>query len=483
MKKFLSISILFLAVSSAYCQFSFHSFLDSINDVDDSVAKVILIDTFFKQVSEAGTPFIEGDTANFIYYGVASTVDIAGDFNNWGSDLWNCNRIGKTNFFYYSRTFEQTARLDYKFILDGSNWILDPRNPRQVSGGYGPNSELAMPGYIQPWEIKKYEGVAQGSIKSFTLESPQVGKNFSIQVYLPPGYEQAGGHAFSTVYVHDGHEYLGLGSMRNVLDNLLDSNKIDPLIVVFIRPLNRDDEYAAANRFNYAQYVAETVVPYIDANYKTYPHAEYRLTMGASYGGNISGLISYTYPDVIANSGWHSPALWPNRGEVAEMYVNAKKNVKIYFNVGTYENLGVDWDWFTQGLSGLGYEYNWDELYEGHSWGQWRATTDDILEYFFPPGTTPVSIEHTRDEILLSTQNYPNPASSFTFIPLLLERKGTAKLAIYNETGQLVKSSAYTFATPGKHVIELDASHFMAGAYFYTLEHESGSISGTMMVK
>ena len=53
-------------------------------------------------------------------------------------------RIGGTDFFYYSKHFELNARLDYKFVADGS-WILDPENPHKVYGGYGPNSELAMP--------------------------------------------------------------------------------------------------------------------------------------------------------------------------------------------------------------------------------------------------------------------------------------------------------------------------------------------------
>ena len=32
-------------------------------------------------------------------------------------------------------------------MIDGSDWRLDPLNPRQVTGGFGPNSELVMPGW------------------------------------------------------------------------------------------------------------------------------------------------------------------------------------------------------------------------------------------------------------------------------------------------------------------------------------------------
>jgi enterochelin esterase family protein len=32
----------------------------------------------------------------------------------------------------------------------------------------------------------------------------------------------------------------------------------------------------------------------------------------------------------------------------------------------------------------MGYTTYWKELPEGHSWGLWRATLDEMLEFFFP---------------------------------------------------------------------------------------------------
>ena len=45
----------------------------------------------------------------------------------------NLTRIYPISFFYRYETFERDARLDYKFIINESNWILDPRNPNTVS--------------------------------------------------------------------------------------------------------------------------------------------------------------------------------------------------------------------------------------------------------------------------------------------------------------------------------------------------------------
>lgn len=463
-------------------QMSFHSFLDSVVKISEPTAKVEFAEAYLAILEDAGIPYIEGDTANFIYYGEADSVRIAGDFNGWSAS-WKCTLIPDTDFFYYSRIFEQTARLDYKLILNENSWILDPRNPNQVSGGYGPNSELAMPGYVQPWEIEEYDGVAQGTLESFSLESPQVGRTFNIQVYMPPGYEEASNFAFSTVYVHDGSEYISLGSMDNVLDNLLDSNKIEPLVVVFISPRDRNDEYAYDNRFYFAQYIVETVVPYIDSAYKTYPHSSHRLTMGASFGGNISAIISYNYPDVFGNSGWHSPALWPNEGEAALLYyLGEKKDVKIFFNLGTYENLGVDWEEFTNGLDAKGYTYDWKKYHEGHSWGLWRATIDDILPFFFPPGTTPVGKENLVVETVQSSMIFPNPANSFASVEVAIDKPGDYWIYVYNQLGQLQLSSIENHGSDGDLRFELDVSDLATGVYTYVVRG-SARISGKLVVE
>jgi hypothetical protein len=86
---------------------------------------------------------------------------------------------------------------------------------------------------------------------------------------------------------------------------------------------------------------------------------------------------------VFANTGWHSPALWPNSLEVANLYANNYKDIKIFYNVGAYEDLGVDWSWFESSLQAQGYEYANDEKYEGHSWGSGVLPSTIFLNTFF----------------------------------------------------------------------------------------------------
>ncbi|MCK5086093.1 MAG: hypothetical protein KAQ90_01175, partial [Melioribacteraceae bacterium] len=150
----LIIVILVISAQTVIPQSKFERFVSYLDNLQTLEEKETVINSFMTYARTKGIPFIEENTANFIYYNPASVVNIAGDFNGWDYSTISMNNVSGTNFFYYWKEFEPDARLDYKFVVNSSQWILDPENPNRVSGGFGPNSELAMPEYVQPWEIK-----------------------------------------------------------------------------------------------------------------------------------------------------------------------------------------------------------------------------------------------------------------------------------------------------------------------------------------
>ncbi|MDH3269447.1 MAG: hypothetical protein OEM46_11400, partial [Ignavibacteria bacterium] len=133
--------ILFASVLPAQSQLQ--EFIDHVNSLGDPVAKQAAVDSFMTYARTVGIPFIEDSTANFIYLGYQNSVSVPGDFNGWSTTAWPMTHLSQTNFWYRSEIFELDARLDYKFIINGSNWILDPENPNICQGGFGPNSELS----------------------------------------------------------------------------------------------------------------------------------------------------------------------------------------------------------------------------------------------------------------------------------------------------------------------------------------------------
>ncbi|MDA3860653.1 MAG: alpha/beta hydrolase-fold protein [Melioribacteraceae bacterium] len=479
-------SIVFLLViftGQLFSQTQFQEFISQLYQLPTVEEKEASIDSFMTFARTVGIPFIEGEKANFLYKGTASSVSIAGDFNGWDPSNTIMTTMSETNFFFRTETFEPNARLDYKLVVNTSTWILDPENPNRVSGGFGPNSELAMPEYVQSWEIQFKATIKHGERTNLTVQSNVVNRSYDVSVYLPPSYNFDTDKRYPTVYFQDGGEYITLGSSVNVIDNLIDSNKIVEVIAVFVTPNNRAEEYAFAKRHQYAEFFATELVSEIDSKYRTSKEASDRLVMGDSYGGNISGLISYTYPDVFGNCGLHSAAFQPNNYEVYNMIISGeKKNIKYAGSWGTYEGLGANMRAFELLINGKGYSFNWAEYPEGHSWGLWRATTDLILESIFPYGYTSVSEFNEVPSDFELMQNYPNPFNPVTVIEYTLQTEGKVKLEITDTLGQSIEILVNSVKPAGINKVKFDGTNFSSGVYIYSLTSNGKTESKKMQL-
>jgi len=471
----LYLSLIFLFSTLLPAQSQFQQFINYVNSLGDPTEKQAAVDSFMTYARTVGIPFIEDSTANFIYLGNPNSVTVPGDFNGWSITAWPMTRLSQTNFWYRSENFELDARLDYKFVLNGSTWILDPENPNTCQGGFGPNSELSMPLYVQPWEINYNPNIAHGTVVSKTLYSTSVGTNYHLNIYLPPGYDSLAGTTYPTVYFQDGSEYISLGKAVNVIDNLLDSSKIQPVIAVFVTPNNRNEEYAGTIRNQYRLFFVEELVPYIDANYKTEIDPSKRLVLGDSYGGNISALISYNHPEVFGLCGLHSGALQPNGYEAYNLIINGPvEDIKWSSIWGSYEgSLTQNMRSLKDYLLNANYELDWLERPEGHSWGLWRASIDRMLEYFFPDNSSGITAENNfiPDGIILY-QNYPNPFNPSTNIRFEVPHSTNIKLVLYDLLGREVRILFEGEALAGVNQIELNAENLAGGIYFYRLISE-----------
>ena len=466
-------SLLFFIVSLANAQSQFQQFIDHVNSLSDPVAKQAAVDSFMTYARTLGIPFIEDSTANFIYLGNQNSVSVPGDFNGWNMNAWPMAHLSQTNFWYRSDNFELDARLDYKFVINGSNWILDPENPNICQGGFGPNSELSMPLYVQPWEINYNPNITHGTLVTKTFFSSTVGTNYQLSIYLPPGYDSLAALTYPTVYFQDGSEYISLGRAVNVIDNLLDSSKIQPVIAVFVKPNNRNEEYAGSLRNQYRLFFVNELVPFIDSLYKTKQDPVERLVLGDSYGGNISALISYNHPEEFGLCGLHSGALQPNGYEAYNLIIKGPiKDIKWSSIWGTYEgSLTQNMNSLKDFMIGANYELDWLERPEGHSWGLWRATIDRMLMYFFPDNLTGVIAENgfTPEKFILY-QNYPNPFNPVTTIRFEVPISQQVELSVFDMLGREVKGLYNDVAPAGIVTIDFNGEGLASGVYFYRLK-------------
>lgn len=172
------------------------------------------------------SPLVTDDHAIIYYTGAAASVVVRGDMLHERSQP--LTRLGQTTLWWYGGQYERDARLDYHLLVDGVD-LGDPRNPRQVSSGYGPRAELRMPEYVDPEVWRSHRGVSAGSLQSFAdFESVCYPATRTVWVYTPPGYNPQ--RRYPSVYFHDGGDYLHFANVPAIFDNLIAAGVLPPCI-------------------------------------------------------------------------------------------------------------------------------------------------------------------------------------------------------------------------------------------------------------
>jgi enterochelin esterase-like enzyme len=341
------------------------------------------------------TPLVEnGSLAHFVWYGRAKTVVLNGDLQRgWSSpDTMESIPCGDFTFFYRSYVVPPDTRVDYQFIVDGT-YGTDPRNPRIAPSGYGPHSELAMPGFVSNTVLKFRPDIPHGTIDSLVWKSSDDSlRTRVIKIYKPYAYDSA--TMLPSLYVHDGFEALEYEHFENVLDNLIADKDIRPLVAVFIPPVEREREYVGLKQREFTKMLCDELVPLIDRTYHTSRKPKDRAMMGISNGGHVALATILKRPDVFLNAAGQSSTITPQLLEILDNAAEHRlshKPFKLYMDVGTYDldYPGADGSFlnmnreFSAELTKDGIEHVFREVNDGHEWANWRERTEDILRLFF----------------------------------------------------------------------------------------------------
>ncbi len=465
------LSTVLLVLLSVYAQAqTFQDFITRVNAAPDS-QRTAIVDSFMNAVGIL--PLRERDTTcHFIYRGSATSVTVPGDANGWNMNSFPMSRLSTTDLWYHTRSFESDARLDYKFVLNGSTWILDPRNPYTVNGGFGPNSELRMPAYIPAPEIQYYANIPHGTLWDTTFYSVNLGNARTIRIYTPPGYGSST-DSFGVILFHDGLEYVTLAQANNVIDYLIWQNRIKPIIAVFVPPVNRTAEYAGGQMTQFSAFIVNELMPYVDSRFRTRRHPAARATLGASNGGNIALWLGLNYSSVFGNVAAQSSNII---GSISSGFQNGPRlNLRLYLDLGTYDiaQLIPLVRNFIPILQSRGYVYQYREYHEGHSWGNWRAHVDNALDMFFP--STPVQVgERGSGPVgFRLEQNYPNPFNPRTNVRFRISDFGFVTLKVYDVLGREVATLVNEEKPSGSYEVMFDAKNLASSLYIYRLS--SGS--------
>jgi predicted alpha/beta superfamily hydrolase len=189
------------------------------------------------------------------------------------------------------------------------------------------------------------------------LHSPELGNDRAILVHLPPSYDRSP-RRYPVVYMHDGQNlfdaetsFAGAWGVDRTLEEA-SREGLEALVVGIPHAgEGRLDEYspwrdrrhdAGGRGGAYVEFIARTLKPLVDRDFRTLPGRETTAVAGSSMGGLISLYAFLRRPDVFGAAGVMSPALWFG-GRSIFPFVSGRPFTpgRIYLDVGTSEGREV----------------------------------------------------------------------------------------------------------------------------------------------
>ena len=238
------------------------------------------------------------------------------------------------------RTYDDKGAPPFKVLKEGENPPLDA-NDNFVIG----------PKYVSAPERKKVEGVPEGKVEQFVIDSKETRlfnpgiarKTFGkvdptnpktlivethkidykrkITVYIPAQHKASSEAPFQVI--HDGPVGKPNPALLHIFDNLIAQKRIPPIVVIWVangggdaQGHERGKEYDNMNG-DYAEYIETEVLPRVEKNYKVKLTKDPagRAVMGNSSGGSAALIMAWfrtdLYHRVLTTSGTFVNQAWP----------------------------------------------------------------------------------------------------------------------------------------------------------------------------
>ncbi|MDR0972463.1 MAG: endo-1,4-beta-xylanase Z [Prevotellaceae bacterium] len=239
--------------------------------------------------------------------------------------------VGKSADGVWTMVTAPNARPDvyrYFFIVDGAK-VYDPKNP--IMADFHPTVDVVRPGSDLFWQKRD---VPHGMVTIAHYKSNATKTERRVHVWTPPGYF-TGNEKLPVLYLlHGGGDndtyWTESGKAGWILDNLFAEGKITPMVVVM------PDGGIPVETF--AQDLGESIIPYVESNFRVYNDTPHRAIAGLSMGGMETLETIVRYPGKFSYVIIMSSGLFANTPEafakyekrVEEAAPTMKKNFKYF---------------------------------------------------------------------------------------------------------------------------------------------------------
>lgn len=346
-------------------------------------------------MAAGGLPLSQGRRRMFLFYDLipASPADsgpfaVAGSWQGWDADTAvSMRRLGDTRWHVAEVTFEEGFgdRHQYKLIyVPSDEWFQDPHNPHAVWDGFNQRTVGAFNSELWLGPPAQDEG---RMVHLRRVYSPQLDNARDVFVTLPPGYD-ADDRRHGVMVFHDGNESLTRADFGGELERWVRGGGT-PVVGVFVHlPTQsvRLDEYTfgvpQARGDAYGDFLVETLVPLVDAEFRTLAEPSQRAILGASLGGLISYYVAYAHPGVFSRvGGMSSSFFWEDNAIMALYSADSPPIDRCYLDSGSPNDNFVVTRQMRDLLDELGYDVTY-VLQEGgrHEWSLWQARLPGALD-------------------------------------------------------------------------------------------------------
>jgi enterochelin esterase family protein len=290
-----------------------------------------VLDKFWKEISEQGTPIIEPATDNDREVLVTMLWRAREETRNvfvfrLGNVSQSMTRLLDTDLWYKTFRLQKGARFIYQFapnLPDPKEWRgitrfegalrNDPLNPFLFSEHYNELnpyegnsfSAVELPSAEpQSWTIVRPK-VPTGRVQRDKFRSKLLGNERSIWIYTPHGFA-ADRQRYPLLVLTDGGVFVNTGRVPTTLDNLIAAGLIPPLVAVMVDNPDRWRELSCNP--TYADFLAQEIVPWARANYRATDRPEQTIIGGSSLGGLQAAFVGLKHSEVFGNVLSHSGA-------------------------------------------------------------------------------------------------------------------------------------------------------------------------------
>jgi enterochelin esterase family protein len=348
----------------------------------------------FRGALESGNPVIHGNRATFFWQGETAPHWI-GDVTGWEDKPRPFKRLPTTKLsaeapvWSYVLTLPRDAYVEYIFYNpETEERIADPLNPRSISNGFGERNHF----FYMPEAAPSPFAERRAEVRAGTVTRHRVNAGFlqddgqrDVYLYRPPVKE-----AVPLLIVYDGYDYLQRGKLAVIVDNLIAEKRIRPIAMAFLQN--------GKSRRSVEYFCSDATLMWLENDILPLARKHLRLlnighnpgaygVLGASASGLMSMYTGLRMPEifgkVLCQAGVFS---WAGRDfAVVDLvrYSHARQ-VKIWMDVGTLDELLEDNRRMIALLDKRQYNVTYREFSGGHNYTAW---CDDIwrgLEQMFP---------------------------------------------------------------------------------------------------